>query len=247
MIYKLSLAVLLSMSIAAHSPNTADGNSVLKIMYKQYGGKWLKTFTFTQTTERYRNDSLQSTQTWYEAASYPDKFRIDFGSVDSGNAVIYKGDSSYNFRKGKLLRTRKDANDLTFLLGGMYFYTYDGAAAKMKELGYDLSRSFETTWKGKPVYVIGANVDGEKLNQLWIDKDKLVVVRFFKYENGRKEEGVLDDHIKAGVGWTETKASFYLDDKLIQKEFYHDFKTNPVLDDRLFEPADFGKWHWYKN
>ncbi len=198
MIYKITLSVLLAMSIAAYTPGTVDGNDVLKTMFKQYGGKWYKTFTFTQTTERYRNDS--------------------------GNAVVYKGDSSYNFRRGKLLRTRKDANDLTFLLGGMYFYTYAAAAEKMKTLGYDLSKSFETTWKGKPVYVIGAAADGEKVNQLWIDKDKLVMIRFLKYENGRKEEGILDGHIKAGIGWTETKADFYFDDKLLQKESYHDFK-----------------------
>jgi hypothetical protein len=246
MIYKVTLSILLAMSIAAHSPETVDGNDVLKTMFKQYGGKWYKTFTFIQTTERYRNDSLQSTQTWYEAASFPDKFRIDFGNVDSGNAVIYKGDSSYNFRRGKLLRTRKDANDLTFLLGGMYFYTYEVAAEKMKSLGYDLSKSFETTWKGKPVYVIGAAVESEKLNQLWIDKDKLVMVRFFKYENGRKEEGILDGHVKAGIGWTETKADFYFDDKLLQKEVYHDFKANVALDESLFDPTAFGKWHWYK-
>jgi hypothetical protein len=128
----------------------------------------------------------------------------------------------------------------------MYFYPFDIVIAKMKELQYDLNKSCEATWKGKPVYVVGAGADGEKVNQLWIDKGNLTIVRFLKYENGRKVEGILEDHIKAGKGWTETKASFYFDDKLAQKEFYHNFKANPVLDEKLFDPASFGQWHWYK-
>ncbi len=157
------------------------------------------------------------------------------------------GMKPHNFRRGKLRSAKKDANDLTFLLGGMYFYPYDQVVSKMKELGYDLSRSHEDNWKGKTVYVIGANTNGEKVNQLWIEKDRLIVVRFLKYENNTKEEGILEDHMKAGGGWTETKATFYFDDKLVQKEFYHDFKANTPLDGKFFEPADFGKWHWAKN
>jgi hypothetical protein len=246
MIYKLMIGFLLTTGFASHTPDPADGTSVLQKMHKQYAGKWFRNFTFTQTTETYRNDSLRRKDTWYEAGSMPDKFRIDFGSVDSGNAVIFKGDSSYNFRRGKLVSTRKDANDLTFLLGGMYFYPFDQAVAKMQELHYDMSKSFESTWKGKPVYVIGAAADGEKVNQLWIDKDKLCIVRMFKYNKNGKEEGIFENHIKTGAGWSETKATFYFNDQLGQIEYYHDFKPNAILDDRLFEATQFGKWHWYK-
>jgi len=245
MVNKLMVSALLVICMAAKP--VPDGETALQKMHSKYAGKWYKTFTFNQTTERYRNDSLLRSETWYEAASFPDKFRIDFGNVDSGNAVLYKGDSAYNFRRGKLRSAKKDANDLTFLLGGMYFYPYDQVVSKMKELGYDLSRSHEDNWKGKAVYVIGANTNGEKVNQLWIEKDRLIVVRFLKYENNTKEEGILEDHMKAGAGWTETKATFYFDDKLVQKEFYHDFKANAPLDEKFFEPADFGKWHWAKN
>lgn len=245
MLPKLLVVLLLAVGVTAYA--SSNGAPVgLQKMYKQYAGKWYRTFTFTQTTERYRNDSLRSKQTWYEASIFPDKFRIDFGVPDSGNAVIYKGDSSYSFGRGKLRAVRKDENDLTFLLGGMYFYPYEAVVAKMKTLGYDLDKSFETSFNGKPVYVVGANADGEKVNQIWIDKEKLCIVRFFKYENGRKEEGVFEDHIKAGAGWTESKVSFYIDDKLLQKEYYHDFKANVALDEKFFDPKQFGSWHWWK-
>lgn len=215
-------------------------------MHSRYAGKWMKTFTFMQTTEVYRNDSLKRKDTWYEAAEYPDKFRIDFALPDSGNAVIFKGDSSYRFRRGKLLRAEKGANDLTFLLGGMYFYSYEIACSKMNELGYDLQKSFTTLWKGEPVYVIGASADNEKVNQIWVDKEKLVIVRLLKYDDRRKEEGIFEKHLKLGDSYTETKVTFYFDDKLAQIEYYFNCTANPLLDDRLFEPTKFGEWHWYK-
>ena len=67
-------------------------------MHDRYAGKWYKTFSFNQTTEIYRNDSLKRSETWYENIKFPNDFRIDFGNPDSGNAVIFKNDSSYLFR-----------------------------------------------------------------------------------------------------------------------------------------------------
>ena len=67
------IAALLMLSF--NMKNTGEG--VLRIMYAKYAGKWHRALTFRQTTERYRNDSLKSTQTWRESMFYPDKLRID--------------------------------------------------------------------------------------------------------------------------------------------------------------------------
>ena len=217
-------------------PDTST--EVLKKMYGRYAGKWYSTFTFNQTTENYRNDSLIKTATWYEAIKYPDNFRIDFGDSKDGNAVIFTKDSSYNFRNGKLRRVTTNTDDLTFLLGGMYFYTIDSVFSKLGQLGYKLDHFHKDKWKGKEVYVIGANDNIEKLNQLWVDKEKLVLVRFIKYENGRKEEGILENQKRFGGGWSETSCTFYMDDKLFQKEIYHDCKANVVIDPRYFDPGN---------
>jgi hypothetical protein len=196
-------------------------------------------------TENYRNDSLVKTATWYEAIKYPDNFRIDFGDIKSGNAVIFNKDSAYNFRNGKLSRVTINNNDLTFLLGGMYFYPFEDVLNTLTRLGYDLNKFHEDKWQNNAVYVIGADNNNEKVNQLWIDKKNLYVVRFFKYENGHKEEGQLNDHKRFGNGWSETSFSFYLDDKLFQKEIYHDCKANVFIDPRVFDPSLFGTVHWY--
>ena len=128
------------------------GEKILQKMYKRYSGKWYKSFTFNQTTEHYRNDSLVKTSTWYEWIIFPDKFRIDFADKNDGNAVIYLKDSVYNFRKGKLIRTGFNADNLTFLLGGMYFYPLDTVKIKLQKMGYNLEKFHKDTWNGKPVY-----------------------------------------------------------------------------------------------
>src|ERR1700722_1004128 len=225
-----------------------DTNSekVLKQMYDRYSGKWYHTFTFVQKTENFKNDSLVKTSTWYEAIMFPDKFRIDFGDLKNGDAVIFSNDSAYNFRGGILKSATADNNDLTFLLGGLYFYPFDKAIAQVKALHYDLNKFHTDTWDKKPVYVIGANTNDEKANQLWIDKQKMVVVRFIKYDDNRKEEGILEDQQKFAGGWSEMKATFYINDKLVQKEYYQECNANGDIDPKIFLPSEFGKLHWYK-
>lgn len=216
-----------------------NGEDVLREMHDRYAGKWYKSFTFNQTTEQYRNDSVVSTSTWYEWIVFPDKFRIDFGEKKDSNAVIYLKDSVYSFRKGKLIRKRLNDDDLTFLLGGMYSYSFDSAKAKLQRQGYDLTKFHEDNWKGQAVYVIGANNPGEKTNQLWIDKDKLVVLKFIKYDGTEKEEGIFSGHQRFGNAWSETACDFYVNDQLIQKEKYHDCKANEAIDEAMFDQYHF--------
>ncbi len=234
---KLISVVLLAL-IAGISART-NGEDVLKKMHDQYAGKWMHTFTFNQTTEVYRNDSLIRTATWYEALVYPDKFRIDFGNAGDGNAAIFTPDSVYSFRKGQLAKVTPNDDDLTFLLGGMYFYSLEEAKAKMKKLGFDLSKSFETTMEGKKVYVIGATSAEEKSNQLWIEADKLYLLKFIKYTDGQKEEGIFGGHKQFGNGWSETSCDFFIDGKLIQRELYHDCKADAEVDPAIFDHHNF--------
>ncbi len=243
----MKMLTVLALSIISFAHDDLNSEKVLKQMYDRYAGNWYHTFTFVQKTERYKNDTLAQTSTWYEALNFPDKFRIDFGDIKNGDAVIFANDSAYNFRKGALKTVTADNNDLTFLLGGLYFYSFDKVLSQVKSLHYDLNKFHMDTWDNKPVYVIGANTKDERVNQLWIDKDKLVLVRFIKFDDNRKEEGILEDHKQFAGGWSETKAIFYIDDKLIQKEYYRECKANVDLDPKIFQPSEFGKTHWYKN
>jgi outer membrane lipoprotein-sorting protein len=234
----LTFSVIILFSFIA--PKT--GEDVVKMMYSKYAGKWHRTLTFKQKTERYRNDSLISTQTWHEAMLAPDKLRIDIEPLEKGNSIIFRGDSTYNFRNGQLRSANKDENDLIFLLGGLYFYTWDNALTKLKSLGYDLTKTYETEWKGKPVYVIGTTDKADvNSNQLWVDKKDLYLVRMIEKARGTTEECIFENHVKIGGGWSETKASFYFGGKLLQVETYSDYTMPDKLDEQLFNPKLYSR------
>lgn len=220
-------------------PVKKDSNSkeVLTSMYKRYHGVWHKSLKFKQSTERFRNDSLINTSTWYETIVYPDLLRIDIGSPGSPNGILFRHDSTYRFKNNKVMQGVKNENELIFFLGGMYFKTFDQVLAHFAELHYDLSKFHTSTWKGKPVYVLGAASDDEKANQLWIDQEKLVAVRFLKYDNNTKEEGTFEQQVPIGKAWSETKCSFYFNDKLLQTETYTDLKAGEDVDMKIFEPS----------
>jgi len=159
-------------------PLPPSGRDIVKKMHDRYAGKWYHTLTFTQTTEMYRNDSLRGTQTWHEFIRFPDRFRMDFGAADSGNAVIFRGDSAYRYRNGQLRSVTINNNEgLIFLLGGIYFYRLEQTCQILSDsLHFDLTQTREDNWKGHPVYVIGK----EGANQLWIDQQNLCLVRMIK-------------------------------------------------------------------
>jgi hypothetical protein len=236
----LIAALVMTIAADAKAQSTPSGREIVDRMLSRYHGKWYRSFTFNQTTEVYRNDTLKSTSTWYEFIRFPDRFRMDFGPADSGNAAIFRGDSCYRFKNFQLRSTTINNNEgLVFLLGGMFSYPLDQAYTILDSLHYDLSKAREDKWQGRAVYVIGA----EGANQLWLDKERLYLSRMIKVDSPQTMDARFDDYKPFDGGWSETKCSFYINGKLIQVETYHDCKANTTLGDALFDPKNFAKSH----
>jgi len=243
-LYGIKVPVIILLLLLSSFSKVPPGQKVLYKMYQRYHGQWRTSLKFIQQTEKYRNDSLISTSTWYETMVYPRMFRIDFGAPADGNCVIFRNDSAYFFKERRQVRSIVDSNDLLFFLGGMYFVPFGEVMSRFSAMHYDLTRSYSTTWKGKPVYVVGAGKEGEQENQLWIEKEHFSAVRFIKYDDGQKQEGIMDAHEDVGGTWCETLVTFYIDGHLRQKERYTDIRANDAVDPVLFSPADPWKYHW---
>src|SRR3954467_15553497 len=95
--------------------------SVIKQMHTRYFRGPCKSYTFSQRNTHYRNDSVIKHSQWHESIEFPDKFKIIFGDTADGNFVVFKNDSAFNHKKGKLLQSRRDSNMVLFLIGGMYY------------------------------------------------------------------------------------------------------------------------------
>ena len=235
------LSILLFLFLPFWQQKELNSTTLLQKMYDRYHNQWHSSLSFNQTTERYKNDSLVKADTWYERIAYPDMLRIDIGNPNSGNGIIFRKDSTYVFNNNRITRSIKNENELIFFLGGLYFVPFDEVLAHFRALKYDLSKFHTSTWKGHPVYVIGANKDDEKVNQLWVDQDKLIPVRFIKYDDKNKEEGLFEQHIALKNAWSETKCTFYVNDKLLQVEKYHDVVPGGPIDKSIFDPGMIGK------
>ena len=216
-----------------------EGQNFMEKLYETYHGKWYKSFTFRQTTEQYKNGQLLKSETWYEFGQFPDKFKINFGLPSEQNAAIYRMDSLIVFKQGKQVTARPEKNDLLFLLGGMYFYPKKEFLSRLSAFGYDVSKSRTGSLNGDKVFVIGANSEHEKSNQLWFDPNKNILKRILKYEDGNEEDIIFEDHQKVGDAWIEGKITFYRNGQILQIEHYHDFKPNVSLNEKIFYTADY--------
>ncbi len=246
-IFKSLTAILfLSMSsLTVPNKKITSFETLVEAMHKRYMGKAAKTVTFVQYNTHYQADTVSGKSTWYEAIAYPTNFRIDFGEIKEGNAVIFARDSIFNFKNGQNTRKQPFKNNLILLAGGMNFMAKDKIMAELKSAGYDLSKFRTDTHNGKPAYVIGAAEGDFTSSQFWIDKKNLHLVRTLeKMPNGDIREARFSKHIKSGKGWIETDVLFLVNGKKTQLEEYKEIKPNAILDSRLFDAAHFGKVHW---
>ncbi len=244
----ISIAIFLASFVgqpATKKPSINSMESLIDAAHKRYKDKAAKNVTFVQYNTHYQADTVSGKSTWYEAIEYPTKFRIDFGEIKEGNAVIFAYDSVFNFKNGQNTRKMPFKNNLILLAGGMNFMAKDKIMSELKSAGYDLSKFREDTYNEKPVYVVGAAQNDFTSSQFWIDKKHLYLVRTFeKMPNGDVREARFSKHTKAGKGWIETNVLFLINGKKTQLEEYKDIKANVLLDSKLFDAAYFGKVHW---
>lgn len=242
-LYFLALFIFASSFSPAAKITSTD--TLINAIHKRYQGKAAKTVTFVQYNTLYQADTVSGKSIWYEAIAYPNNFRIDFGEIKEGNAVIFTRDSVFNFKEGKNIRKMPFKNNLILLAGGLVFMEKSKVLTELKGAGYDISKFREDTYNGKPVYVIGADANDFVTSQFWIDKKNLHLVRTFeKQANGDVREARFSKHIKSGKGWIETEVLFLVNGKKMQLEEYKEVKSDVKLDERLFDAAYFGKVHW---
>ncbi|MCD6067767.1 MAG: hypothetical protein K0S33_2593 [Bacteroidetes bacterium] len=211
------------------------GKDLIISLHKKNYGKPCKTLAFKQTTNKYRNDSLKSSTTWTEYLEYPDKLRIEFGDTLKGNFVVFKNDSSYNYREFAFYKKDENKNLIMLLLGGMYFRKIDDVLKRINAEGIDLSLISEQQVNGKDCYVIGASKPDSNIPQICINKSTLLLESFTERSNGALLRVDVAERQKACNTEVETKLLIYVDGKLYQEELYYDTKFNQPVPKGKFD------------
>ncbi len=218
-------------------------------MHDKYAGSWYHTLTFVQTTINYLSDGTSKSETWYEAMTCPGKLRIDILPLDDGNGILFADDTVMRIEKGAVADTHPLIHPLMVLGFDVYCAKPEATVAQLEKLGFDLSVVYEETWKGVPVYVVGAKAGDTRAPQFWIEKERLLFVRMVRpagKDNAHSSEVVFDKYERAGGGWVAAEVLFSLDGRVTTKEEYAEIRANVDLPDGLFDPKRWREVRWRK-
>ncbi len=213
-----------------------NGEDVIRAMHARYAGKWYRTLSFVQ---RAIFADGRPEEEWWEAAVIPGGLRIDIAPVDSGNAFLYRGDSTFSFNRRKLVHGAIGHNILEILA-----FDDNQPPERTIELAkgekFDLSRLREDAWKGAAMWVIGAPG-----SELWIEKDRLILLRVVEPGQGGSSSDIsFDKVVKLGQGWLGTEVLFLRDGKPFFHEIYRDWKIDPAVNMSLFDTPTWQRAAW---
>jgi hypothetical protein len=249
--YSSTLLVLVASALSAQTPKS--GRDVLAAMRAAYDGKWYHTLTFVQKTTFKNADGTSREQTWYEALSHTGagtQLRIDVGDPATGNGMLYTPDSVIRMRAGQVAARTADGNVFLPLIEGVYVQSVDKTMKELAPHNIDMSKFYQTTWKGKPNWVVGAASAADSLApQFWVEADRKVLTRMILplAANAPPYDIHLDGYVKAGGGWLSTKIVMNQGGVPKQLEEYTDWNVDVALDPALFDTA---RWttvkHWKK-
>jgi outer membrane lipoprotein-sorting protein len=246
---KTSLLFVVLALTPAHTQTIRNCEDLLRAMRERYKDSWYQTVTFTQKSTTYKPDGTDSVETWYEAASFPGKLRIDIGPPSSGNGYIFSDGNVTVVKDNKVAATQKDINMLLVLGFDVYRQNPEATIKIVRDEGYDLSKLRDDVWEGKPAYVVGADKGDLKSKQFWIAKDTLLFVR--EIGPARQNPSKLDDirftHYQTlGGAWIAAGVEVYSEGKKVFSEDYSDIQANVKLDPSTFDPQKFAVTHWEK-
>ena len=229
-----------------------SGTELLQRMHDAYAGKWYKTLTFVQKTTITRPNGVVDTSTWYEALKSPDRLRIDFGDPSKGNGALYTADSLYVVRGGKVTRMVASGNPFLPFVAGVYDQPMATTLQQLAPYKFDLSRIRADTWQGFPVYVVGAtSPDDLESAQFWIERDRLIAVRFLvklsPAPDAKPNDIRLEAYVPVAGGWLATHVAIMEGGVVRQAEDYSDWRGNVALSNDFFVAEKWGEVpHWFR-
>lgn len=228
------------------APGIMNAAALISAMHDRYRTTWYHSLTFVQQTTVAMPSGGDLVQTWYEAGELPGQLRIDTG-LELKSGVIYARDSVFRFTNGKLTQSDTGMNELLVLGFDVYRQPPEVTERILRHLGFNFGLMHQTTWNGKPVYVVGAALGDTTTKQFWIEKERLLFVRMLNQGRRGQVDVRFDNYVPAGKAWIAMRVEQTVNGKRTLLEEYSDVKVDMKLSRDLFDPT---KWatvaHWSK-
>ena len=174
----------------------ASGSAVVKAMHDLYAGKFVKTMSFLQNNTAYTSAGQEQHSQWYEHLEVPGKLRIAFLPATQRSGLVQVGDKVASFDNGIRVDFRPSVNPLLLLTADVYAAPVPTIMRGLDSLNVDTDVIRTDEWEGRPVYVVGAKAGDSTSNQMWIDAEKLLLLRFI--QRGKSTERPMVSDIRVG-------------------------------------------------
>lgn len=157
-----------------------SGSGVVKAMHDLYGGKYLKTMSFLQNNTAYTIAGQEQHSQWYEHMEIPGKLRIAFLPATQRSGLVQVDDNVASFDNGIRVDIRPSVNPLLLLTADVYAAPVPTIMRGLDSLNVDPDVIHVDEWLGRRVYVVGAKAGDSTSNQMWVDVDRMLLLRFIQ-------------------------------------------------------------------
>ncbi|MEA2706196.1 MAG: hypothetical protein QOH22_984 [Gemmatimonadaceae bacterium] len=184
---------------AARSSNArlASGSAVVRAMHDLYAGKYVKTMSFLQNNTAYTSTGQEQHSQWYEHLEVPGKLRIAFLPATQRSGLVQVGDKVASFDNGIRVDFRPSVNPVLLLTADVYVAPVPTIMRGLDSLNVDTDVIRTDQWEGRPVYVVGAKSGDSTSNQMWIDAERLLLLRFIQRGKSTERPVVSDIRVSS--------------------------------------------------
>ncbi len=161
-------------------------------MHDRYDGKYFQTMTFLQNNTAYTTTGEEQKSQWYEHLEAPGKLRIAFLPVAQKSGLVQVDERVASFDNGIRVDFRRSINPLLLLTVDAYAAPTASILRALDSLGVNADIIRADEWDGRPVYVVGAKAGDTTSSQMWVDAERLRLVRFVQKDRWGERTIVSD-------------------------------------------------------
>ena len=225
----------------APAPTVASARELITEMHDRYAGNWYRTLRFTQTNTFYTQSGGEQKSRWIQNLSVPGRLRIDFEPLSSRSGLLILNNRVTTFDNGRRVDSKRSIQAILTLTADVYAIPASVTLRRLDSLKVDLDKFRTDRLDRKKVYVVGADKDDLESTQIWIDAEKLLLVRLIQAEK-RGDRTIVTD---TRVGGYRDVDGFPIahefvsmrDGKPYFKEEYEDVRVNAELPAGIFDPS----------
>ena len=225
------------------------GDDIVRAMFDRYLNRWFDNITYLQQNRSHVTGTDTVPEVRYVALDPPRRMRIDFHPLPAGNGVLLVRDTQYEVASGRARPGTPSVERRALLQHDVYFLTPPETIARLRALGYDLSKVREESWEGRPVFVVGSTGDLQS-PQFWVDRELMLLVRLLEpslRDPTRTLDTRLLEYERIGSGWIPRRIDVFEGGVRTQSQQVREIRVNMPLDSLLFVPDQWTRArHWYQ-